>query len=60
MRNEKYIIELREISKHFPGVQALRNVSLKVRPGTVHTLMGENGAGKSTLMKISHGGLYLR
>jgi inositol transport system ATP-binding protein len=40
------------ISKAFPGVQALDNVELKVRPGTVHALMGENGAGKSTLMKI--------
>ncbi|MBR3867585.1 MAG: sugar ABC transporter ATP-binding protein [Butyricicoccus sp.] len=40
-----------DIVKTFPGVQALKGVQLKVRPGTVHTLMGENGAGKSTLMK---------
>ena len=40
------------ISKSFPGVRALDNVRLCVRPGSVHALMGENGAGKSTLMKI--------
>ncbi|MGL6198656.1 MAG: sugar ABC transporter ATP-binding protein [Lachnospiraceae bacterium] len=40
-----------DIVKEFPGVKALKGVDLKVRPGTVHTLMGENGAGKSTLMK---------
>lgn len=40
-----------DIVKEFPGVRALKGVQLKVRPGTVHTLMGENGAGKSTLMK---------
>lgn len=51
MENE-YILELDNISKSFPGVQALQNVSLKVRKGTVHALMGENGAGKSTLMKV--------
>jgi inositol transport system ATP-binding protein len=47
-----YVLELENVSKSFPGVQALRDVSLKVRKGTVHALMGENGAGKSTLMKI--------
>ncbi len=44
-----------ESSKSFPGVKALDGVNLKVRPGTVHALMGENGAGKSTLMKCLFG-----
>lgn len=52
---EEYRLELRSVSKAFPGVQALDDVSLKVRPGTVHALMGENGAGKSTLMKCLFG-----
>ena len=47
----EYILEMQDIVKEFPGVKALKGVQLKVRPGTVHTLMGENGAGKSTLMK---------
>ena len=47
----EYILEMLDIVKEFPGVRALKGVQLKVRPGTVHTLMGENGAGKSTLMK---------
>ncbi|NHN29131.1 sugar ABC transporter ATP-binding protein [Paenibacillus agricola] len=46
---------MKGISKEFPGVKALDNVTLKVRPGTVHALMGENGAGKSTLMKCLFG-----
>ncbi len=45
------MLELRGVSKHFPGVQALNNVNLTLRRGTVHALVGENGAGKSTLMK---------
>lgn len=49
--SEEYILEMHDIVKEFPGVRALKGVQLKVRPGTVHTLMGENGAGKSTLMK---------
>ena len=48
---EEYVLEMHGICKYFPGVKALDGVELKVRPGTVHTLMGENGAGKSTLMK---------
>jgi ribose transport system ATP-binding protein len=46
---------MRDISKTFPGVKALTNVSLTVYPGEIHALMGENGAGKSTLMKILSG-----
>jgi ABC-type sugar transport system ATPase subunit len=49
--SEEYILEMHDIVKEFPGVKALKGVQLKVRPGTVHALMGENGAGKSTLMK---------
>lgn len=51
----QYILEMRNISKTFPGVKALNKVTLCVRPGTVHALMGENGAGKSTLMKCLFG-----
>lgn len=51
----EYVLEMNHVSKQFPGVKALDNVSLKVRPGTVHSLMGENGAGKSTLMKCLFG-----
>lgn len=46
-----YVLRMENITKTFPGVVALKNVTLNVRPGTVHALMGENGAGKSTLMK---------
>lgn len=50
-----YVLEMTDVSKSFPGVQALDGVSLRVKPGTVHALMGENGAGKSTLMKCLFG-----
>ncbi len=49
------ILQMENISKSFPGVNALSNVNLAVRSGTIHTLMGENGAGKSTLMNILDG-----
>ncbi|WP_392542742.1 sugar ABC transporter ATP-binding protein [Oryzobacter telluris] len=49
------VLEMSGISKGFPGVKALSDVSLRVRAGSVHALMGENGAGKSTLMKILAG-----
>jgi len=51
----EYKLELKGICKSFPGVKALDNVQLALRPGTVHALMGENGAGKSTLMKCLFG-----
>ncbi len=49
------ILEMRNITKTFPGVKALSNVSFQVQPGEVHCLVGENGAGKSTLMKVLSG-----
>ena len=51
----EYRLEMRGVSKSFPGVKSLDKINLKVRPGTVHALMGENGAGKSTLMKCLFG-----
>ncbi len=54
MDNE-YILEMRNITKEFPGVKALDNVNFKVKKGEIHCLVGENGAGKSTLMKVLSG-----
>jgi simple sugar transport system ATP-binding protein len=48
-------LELRHVSRRFGEVQALRDVSMCVRPGTVHALLGENGAGKTTLMRVAFG-----
>jgi len=55
MADTACLLEMDRISKAFPGVQALDEVTLNVRAGTVHALMGENGAGKSTLMKCLFG-----
>ncbi|MGJ7044282.1 sugar ABC transporter ATP-binding protein [Thermoanaerobacterium thermosulfurigenes] len=55
MNANEFILEMNNISKEFPGVKALDNVTLKIRAGTVHAIMGENGAGKSTLMKCLFG-----
>ncbi len=49
------LLEVRAVSKSFPGVRALNQVSLSLKPGSVHALLGENGAGKSTLIKILTG-----
>jgi simple sugar transport system ATP-binding protein len=51
----EFLLEIREITKHFPGVTANDKVSLDLRAGEIHALVGENGAGKTTLMKILYG-----
>ncbi|TWT01481.1 sugar ABC transporter ATP-binding protein [Planomicrobium sp. CPCC 101079] len=55
MPEKKLVIEMKGISKEFPGVKALSNVNLKLYAGEIHALMGENGAGKSTLVKVLTG-----
>ncbi len=55
MSQSEFLLEMNNIVKEFPGVKALDRVTLKIRPGSVHALMGENGAGKSTLMKCLFG-----
>ena len=52
---DDYILEMRSITKTFPGVKALSDVNLAVRRGEIHAICGENGAGKSTLMKVLSG-----
>ncbi len=56
-RSGEYLLEMSNINKSFPGVKALDNVNLKVRPHSIHALMGENGAGKSTLLKCLLGSI---
>lgn len=55
METGEYLLEMKNVSKSFPGVQALKDVQINVKPGEVVALMGENGAGKSTLMKCLFG-----
>lgn len=55
MAEAEYVLELKGITKIFPGVKALDNVYFKLRPGEIHALMGENGAGKSTFIKVITG-----
>ncbi|GLC78139.1 sugar ABC transporter ATP-binding protein [Lacrimispora brassicae] len=50
-----YLVELKGVTKRFPGVVAMRNMSLQIKPGEIHGLIGENGAGKSTLIKVLTG-----
>lgn len=51
----EYVIELKNVTKRFPGVVALRDMKIQVKPGEIHGLVGENGAGKSTLIKVMTG-----
>ena len=53
----EYLLEMKGISKSFPGVKALQNVNYQLKAGEIHALLGENGAGKSTLIKVL-GGIY--
>jgi len=55
MGSDEYILQIKNVSKSFPGVHALDKITIDIKSGTVHALMGENGAGKSTLMKCLFG-----
>ena len=55
MTMSKYILEMKNITKTFPGVKALDDVGFQVEKNHIHALVGENGAGKSTLMKVLSG-----
>ncbi|GHU57258.1 hypothetical protein AGMMS49975_22430 [Clostridia bacterium] len=52
---DDYVLEMKDITKRFPGVVALHDINFKVKRGEIHCLIGENGAGKSTLMKVLSG-----
>lgn len=56
--SEQYLLEMKHICKSFPGVKALQDISLQLKAGEIHALLGENGAGKSTLIKVL-GGIYI-
>ena len=55
MKENPLILEMRGITKVFPGVKALSDVTLEVKRDSIHSICGENGAGKSTLMKVLSG-----
>ena len=52
---DDFVIEMRNITKTFPGIKANDNITLQLRRGEIHALLGENGAGKSTLMSVLFG-----
>jgi ABC-type sugar transport system ATPase subunit len=54
---DRFLLSMRDISKTYPGVQALKTVNIDIKEGEVHALVGENGAGKSTLIKIISGAI---
>jgi simple sugar transport system ATP-binding protein len=58
--NDDYILGLRNVSKRFGNIIALHDVSINLRRGEVHCLLGDNGAGKSTLIKILSGGAEMK